>query len=69
MVFGFRGLAMNEKWLPVVGYEELYLVSNLGRVMRIASDTSRTKRPIARLKTRQAAETDSPSEIPSSDSI
>ncbi|GIP50937.1 HNH endonuclease [Paenibacillus sp. J53TS2] len=33
-----------EEWLPVVGYEGLYEVSNLGRVKRLSSkDTSREK--------------------------
>lgn len=27
-----------ERWLPVVGYEEYYLVSDFGRVMRIKGD-------------------------------
>lgn len=34
----------NEKWLPVVGYENHYLVSNMGRVMnRISSKILRVR--------------------------
>ena len=36
---------MAEQWLPVVGYEDTYAVSNLGRIMRTASaDNSKAGR-------------------------